>query len=121
MELMWTVIISVSAFKSKLQEVRPKIMSCVMRKPTFCIWENKDADQLRGNRIADQGLCFRYIDSTIPLLPIYKIYTIFKPTAILCGCTAWFVWGLIGNPEDRISHKEAQIINEIPVDSEDYS
>ena len=41
-----------------------------MRKPAFCICENKDADQLRGNREADQGLCFRYTDSTIPLLPV---------------------------------------------------
>ena len=39
-----------------------------MRKPTFCICENKDADQLRGNSEADQRPCFRYIDSTIPLL-----------------------------------------------------
>ena len=39
-----------------------------MRKPAFCICENKDADQLRGNHEADQGLCFRYTDSTIPLL-----------------------------------------------------
>ena len=37
-----------------------------MRKPDFCISENKDADQLRGYREADQHLCFRYIDSTIP-------------------------------------------------------
>ena len=43
-------------------------LSRVMRKPTFCICENKDADQLRGKREADQRLCFRYIDSTIPLL-----------------------------------------------------
>ena len=43
-------------------------LSRVMRKPTFCICENKDADQLRGNREADQRLCFRYIDSTIPIL-----------------------------------------------------
>ena len=28
-------------------------MSRIMRKPTFCICENKDADQLRGNREAD--------------------------------------------------------------------
>ena len=35
---------------------------------------DKDVDQLRGNREADQRLCFRYIDnSTIPLLPIYEI------------------------------------------------
>ena len=36
-----------------------------MRKPTFCICENKDADQ-------DQRLRFRYTDSTMPLLPKYK-------------------------------------------------
>ena len=35
-----------------------------MRKPDFCICENKDADQLRGNREADQRLCFRYMDSS---------------------------------------------------------
>ena len=34
--------------------------SRVVRKPAFCICENKDADQLRGNREADQRLCFRY-------------------------------------------------------------
>ena len=38
-------------------------MSHVVRKPAFCICENKEADQ----RI--QRLCFRYMDSTIPLLP----------------------------------------------------
>ena len=48
-------------------------MSRVVRKPAFCICENKDADQLRGNREADQRLCFRYTDSTIPLLPKYEI------------------------------------------------
>ena len=36
-----------------------------MRKPAFCICENKDADQLRGNREADQRLCFRYRDSIL--------------------------------------------------------
>ena len=48
-------------------------MCRVVRKPAFCICENKDADQLRGNREADQRLCFRYIDSTISLLPKYEI------------------------------------------------
>ena len=37
-----------------------------MGKPTICICEKKGADQLRGNREADQRLCFRYSDSTIP-------------------------------------------------------
>ena len=39
-----------------------------MGKPTIYIGENKDADQLRGNHEADQRLCFRYTDSTLPLL-----------------------------------------------------
>ena len=39
-----------------------------MGKPTICIGENKDADQLRGHREADQRLCFRFSDRTIPLL-----------------------------------------------------
>ena len=48
-------------------------MSHPMGKPTICICENKDADQLRGNREADQRLCFRYSDSTIPPLLNSKI------------------------------------------------
>ena len=40
-------------------------MTLVVRKPAFCISENKDADQLRGDRKADPRLCFRYIDRTI--------------------------------------------------------
>ena len=42
-------------------------------KQVFFIWKNKDADQLRGNRKADQRLCFRYMDSTNPLLPKSEI------------------------------------------------
>ena len=48
-------------------------LSLVVRKSAFCICENKDADQLRGNREVDQRLCFRYMDSTIPLLAKSKI------------------------------------------------
>ena len=46
-------------------------MSHVLRKTAFCICENKDTDQLCGTRKADQRLCFHYIESTVPLLPIY--------------------------------------------------
>ena len=62
-----------------------------MGKPTICIGENKDtdqlrgnleADQLRGNREADQRLCFRYTDSTIPLLFKSKISSL-KPSSVL--------------------------------------
>ena len=44
-----------------------------MGKQTICIGENKDADQLRSNREADQRLCFRYMDSTITLLSKSKM------------------------------------------------
>ena len=64
-------------------------MSRVMRKPAFCICENKDADQLRGNREADQCLCFRYLDSTIPLLPKSEISSLWPSSVAvqpgLCG------------------------------------
>ena len=56
-------------------------MSLVVRKPAFCICENKDADQLRGNREADQRLCFRYTDSTILLLPKSKISSL-QPSSV---------------------------------------
>ena len=65
-----------------------------MIKPTTCICENKDADQLRGNREADQRLCFRYTDSTIPLLSRSKK---FKSLTIFCACTGQFVSDLFGN------------------------
>ena len=48
-------------------------MSRPMGKPTICIGENKDADQLRGSCEADQRLCFCHSDSTIPPLLNSKI------------------------------------------------
>ena len=44
-----------------------------MKTNVLHICENKDADQLGGNREADQRLCFPYIGSTIPLLPKSEI------------------------------------------------
>ena len=67
-------------------------MSRLMGKPTICIGENKDADQLRGNREADQRLCFRYSDSTIPLL-LKSV----KLLALFCVCRGRFVSDLFGN------------------------
>ena len=57
-----------------------------MRKPAFCICENKDADQLHSNenKDADQRLCFRFMDSAIP-----KFH--WEPLAIFCWRTAGFV------------------------------
>ena len=36
-------------------------------------------------------------------------FVLTKILAIFCGCTAWFVSDLVGNPEDRFSRDEAQI------------
>ena len=106
-------------------------MSRVIRKPAFCICENKDADQLRYNREADQRLCFRHTDSTIPLLHKSKIsshwpssmavqpglflfglrlYVPVNNFSVMSGRTAWFVSDLVGNPKDRFSHNPAHII-----------
>ena len=62
-----------------------------MRKPAFCICHNKDADQLRGNREADQRLCFRYIDSTIPLLPKYEMLSLWPSSVAVQPvlCQTW--------------------------------
>ena len=73
-------------------------LSLVVKKPDFCICENKDA--------ADQRLCFSYIDSTISLLLQSEI---FKPLAIFCGCTSRFLSDLVRNPEDRFSNDESHI------------
>ena len=52
-----------------------------MGKPSICICENKDADQLRGNREANQRFCFRYTDSTLPLLFKSEISS-FQPASV---------------------------------------
>ena len=59
--------------KKSCSRIKHSHMSRVVRKRDFCLCENKGADQLRSNCEADQRLCFRYSDSTIPLLLIAKI------------------------------------------------
>ena len=56
-------------------------LSRLMGKQTICKCENKDADLLRGNREADQRLCFRYSDSTIPPLLNSRISS-FLPASV---------------------------------------
>ena len=62
-----------------------------MRKPTFCICESKDADQLRSSRGADQRLCFRYKDGSIPLLSKSEISMLYPYSfaAQLGLCLTW--------------------------------
>ena len=67
MMMMMEGVIKFCSF-SVLVRVLLHYMSREVRKPDICICENKDADQLRGNGEADQCLCFRHMDSAIPLL-----------------------------------------------------
>ena len=62
-----------------------------MRKPTICMGENKDADQLRVNREADQRLCFRYTDSTFPplLIPKFSRFWVSSVTVQAGLCQTW--------------------------------
>ena len=55
---------------------------------------------------ADQGLCFRIIDSTIPLLPKSEISSLY-PSSV--AVYSWFVSDLVGHPKDRLSHDLAHI------------
>ena len=67
-------------------------LSRVMRKLDFCICENKGADQLcSSNHAADQRLCFRYIDSRLPLLPKPESLSLY-PSSVLVQpglCQTW--------------------------------
>ena len=74
-----------------------------MRKKGFLLMrfaENKAADQLCSNCIADQGLCFRFTDTTIPPLRKTKISRFFSV----------IVSDLVGISEDPFSRVLAQII-----------
>ena len=76
-----------------------------MRKPAFCICENKDANQLRGNREADQRLCFRYIDRKIALFLNTKSQA---SSHLLWLCSPVCVGP---GQKPRFSQKEAQIVS----------
>ena len=75
-----------------------------MRKPDFCISENKEADQLHSNCKADHHLCVRYPDSTVRL-PKSEISRVW-PGSVTTG---QFVSDLVGNPEDQFSRVTAHI------------
>ena len=73
-----------------------------MGKPTICIGENKGASQFRSNCEADQRLCFRYSDSTIPqasssFLCLYRL---------VCVRPVW-------KPHRWFSHEVAELLRGI--------
>ena len=82
---LWTLKRGVVWMKQQLH------LSRVMRKSDFCLGENKGADQLCSNCPADQRLCFRYSDSTIPRLLISKISSFYLSSVTVHPglCQTW--------------------------------
>ena len=78
-------------FRDRLPSGGGYYLSLVMRKPDFCLCKNKGADQLHSNCEADQRLCFRYSDSTIPLLLISKIPS-FWPSSVAVQPGLCWTW-----------------------------
>ena len=75
-----------------------------MRKPAFCICENKDTDQLCCNPEADQCLSFRYMDKSLyflnPKLPVSShLLWLHSP---ICVGPDW-------KPRRPVSHNETQL------------
>ena len=62
-----------------------------MRKPAFCICENKGTGQLHANHAAELYVCFHFIDSTIPLLPTSEISN-FKPSSVAVQHGLCWTW-----------------------------
>ena len=85
-----------------------------MRKPTICMRENKDADQLRGNREADQRLCFRYTDSTFPplLIPKFSRFWVSSVTVQAGLCWTWSETQIVGFFMHRLECKVDEYIRE---------
>ena len=71
-------------------------MSLVLEKADLSICKNKEAYQLCGNREGDHRLCFRYTDSTIPLLAKSEVSSLL--IAFFNGCTAGIVSTWSKNP-----------------------
>ena len=85
---------------STLSSLNWQKLSLVVRKPAFCICENKDA-----------GVTAKLISAFVFTTRIVKFLYFLNPkfqASTICGCTAWFVSDLVENTEDWFSHNEAQ-------------
>ena len=81
-----------------------------MRKPDFCLCENKGADQLRGSFAVTVKLISAFVFATrIVNISSSSYIPNFKLLACFCDCTGQFVSDLVGNPEDRFSRVAAQL------------
>ena len=71
--------------------IRADLLSHIMRKPDFCICENKAVDQLTMKLISAIVFATKIVQS------LYFLNPHFKPLAIFCKFTAWLVSDQVGN------------------------
>ena len=64
----------------------------------FLQCENKDGDHLLRNHT----ICFRYIDSTTPLLPLSEISSLYQSSLAVCLC--------LYSPKDKFSHDATHLV-----------
>ena len=86
-----------------------------MRKPAFCICENKGEDHLHRHHAADQHFSFPYIDSTISLLPKSEISSLWPSMVVQPDlCRTW------SETPNRFSRNEAHFTcSDVVVESDD--
>ena len=77
-----------------------------MRKTAFCICENKDTDQLRGNREADHAFVF----ATWIVQSLFYLNPKFQASSYLLWLYSPVCVGPSRKPEDRFSQNEAHMI-----------
>ena len=76
-----------------------------MRKPDFAYAKTKTQISFA----VTAKLISAFVFATRIVQSLFFLSPKFQRLAIFCGCTARFVSDLVGNPEDRFSHNEAQI------------
>ena len=80
-------------------------MSGLMGKPTICIGENKDADQLRGNREADQ----RFVFATRIVQFLFYLNTKFQDSSSFLCLYRLVCIGPVRKPHCWFFHEVAQV------------
>ena len=83
-----------------------------MGKPTTCIGENKDADQLRGNREADHGSAFVFALRIVQFL-LYLTPKFQASSLLLCFYSPVCV-GPVRKPHCWFSHEAAYLYKRYP-------
>ena len=80
-----------------------------MRKPAFCICENKDADQLRVSFAVTEKLISAFVFATRIVQSLFFVNTKFPASSHLLWLYSLVCLGPGRKPQDRFSHNEAQI------------